>query len=323
MREIDLSNLKRYTSGKYTGKIDWGSNIGEKIPFVYNDQKGEIEIVDYIKSIPQGTITVKYGDIILPMKTNNLMKCGISNLIKRYNYDYLYDIGKILETKYNTKLIILNQIKLLHTNYYERGYTVKCLSCNHEYNIREVHISSCPMCSDRVSYPEKFIHNLLIQIDVRFEVEKVFDWSGLKRYDIYIPNINTIVEVHGGIHYEESYYKMTSNKKFNNAENLRLRKQNDKKKYKLALKNNISNYIIIDARKSDMNYIKKFVLSSDLNKIYNLSNISWLQCHEYACKTIVKQISMSWNNNMTLDDISNKSNADFTKKSKIRVAFFM
>ena len=297
MREIDTSKLIRYSSGKYRGKIDWINNIGAMLPFIYNDQKGEVEIVDYVKAIPMGTITVKYKDNILPMKTNTLTKGAIGNLINYYNYDYKYQVGDTLETKYNTKLTILNQIKLYHTKIYERGYTVKCLDCNHIYDIRETHITSCPMCSDRVSYPEKFIHNLLNQLNVTYEVEKKFDWAGWKRYDIYIPNINTIIEVHGLIHYVNMY-----------KEDLKLRQQNDIYKYKLAIKNNISKYIVIDARESNINYIKLSVLDSELNNLYDLSQINWLQCHEYATKSIIKQVSDLWNENKTKEEISNLLN---------------
>lgn len=304
MRKIDSSNLKRYTSGKYRGKIDWESNIGVKLPFIYNDQKGEVEIINYIKAIPQGTITVKYKDNIMSMKTNNLMKCSIGNLIEEFNYDYIYNIGDILETKHNTKVKILNQIKLFHTKCDERGYIVQCLDCSHKYNVREVHISSCHMCSDRVSYPEKFIHNTLLQLNVTFEVEKKFDWAGWKRYDIYIPKTNTIIEVHGLIHYKPSYFCVTSDKDTTNEENLQLRQENDIVKYELAIENNISQYIVIDAKESNIDYMKQSVLSSELYKNYDLSNIDWLQCHEYSVKIIVKHVSNLWNENKTIEEIS-------------------
>lgn len=307
MRELDISNLKRYTSGRYKGKIDWSNNIGEIIPFIYHDKKGKIEIIDYVKGIPQGTITVKYKDNILLMKTNTLTKCSIGNLIKKFNYDYIHEIGDILETKHNTKLEILSQIKLFHTKCFERGYTVKCLDCNHIYDIREVHITSCPMCSDRVSYPEKFIHSLLDQLNIFYEVEKVFDWSGLKRYDVYIPNINTIIEIHGLTHYEPSSLIINGNQNRNigKSENLKLIQQNDIYKNELAIKNNISKYIVIDARKSDNDYIKLSILNSELTKLYDLSNIDWLQCHEFAVKSIVKQVADLWNENKTKEKISN------------------
>lgn len=304
MREIDTSKLKRYSSGKYGGKIDWGNNIGAILPFIYNDQKGEIEIIDYVKAIPMGTITVKYKDNILPMKTNTLTKCAIGNLINYYNYDYLYNAGDTLVTDHNSKLIILNQVKLFHTKYYERGYKVKCLDCNHIYDIRETHITSCPMCSDRISYPEKFIHSLLNQLNIFYEVEKKFDWAGWKRYDIYIPDIDTIIEVHGLIHYEPSPLCATRNHDISYEENLQIRQQNDIDKYKLSIKNSITRYIIIDARESNIDYIKLSIINSELNKLYDLSNINWIHCHEYAVKSIVKYVSDLWNENKNKNEIS-------------------
>ena len=269
MREIDTNNLIRYQTGKYKGKIDWSNNIGSKLPFKYNNQKGEIEIIDYVKGIPQGLATVKYKDNIQQMKTNNLLKCSISNLIGRFNYDYLYNTDDILNTKHNSTIKILKQIELLHTNYPERGYTVKCLDCGHVYDIREVYVASCPNCSDRVSYPEKFVINLFKQLGESIELQKRFDWADLKRYDIYVPIHNMIIEVNGLLHYEPVYLPHT-NKNYDKYKELAKVQLNDKEKYELALENNIINYIVIDARESNMGYIKNSILTnSDLQNFYN------------------------------------------------------
>lgn len=319
MRKIYTDNLKRYEVGLYKGKIDWSNNIGVRLKFIYNEIEDEIEIVNYLKEIPQGIVTLKYKDNLQTMKSNMLMKCCIGKLIGYHNYDYLYDIGDILNTNFNSSLLILEKIKILHTNYNERGYTVKCSSCNHVFEIREVHISSCPNCSDRVSYPEKFVINMFRQLNEYIELQKTFEWSGLKRYDVYVPKYNMIIEVNGLIHYEPCYLNMISKNKNETNTNIEFQKiqQNDKDKYDLAIKNKILNYIIIDARKSNMSYIKHSILKkSIISFFYNLNDINWLECHEFALKTIVRDVSILWNENNTKDEISKLLNIPISAVNK-------
>lgn len=304
MRSIDTTNLIRYSEGKYKGKIDWSNNIGVKLKFIYHEISGEIEIINYIKAIPQGTVTVKYNDNIKQMKTNMLTKCSIGELIKYNNYDYIYNVGDILTTNYNSTIQIIKQIKLFHTKYNERGYEVKCLDCNHTYNIREVHVSSCPLCSDRVSYGEKFTINLLQQLNVEFEVQKTFDWSGWKRYDIYLPKYNLIIEVNGLEHYEPSSFNPNMTKE----EYLIYVQKNDKEKYELAISNNIqiNNYIIIDARKSKREYIKQSIKQTILNNLFILNNIDWIKCDEFATSFLIKKACELWKNKIPIIKIAKK-----------------
>jgi hypothetical protein len=310
MKEIDTSELIRYDTGLYKGKINWENNIGKKLKFIYNEISGEIDIIDYVKGNPQGTITVKYKENILNMKTSMLTKCRIGNLIKYYNYDYIYNIGDTLKTEYNSNIKILEQIKLYNTRCYERGYKVKCLDCNYIYDIREVHITSCPMCSDRVSYPEKFVINLLQQLKVDFEIQKMFEWSGLKRYDLYVPSLDAIIEVNGLIHYKPTMLASTyrNGKKINKYEELENRIKNDKEKYEMANKNKIKHCIIIDAKNSNPDYIKQSVLKTELAEFFDLSNIDWFKCHEFACTSLVKQASYMWNDNMSIEKIAYELN---------------
>lgn len=187
--------------------------------------------------------------------------------------------------------MVLDQIQLFHTKYYERGYSVQCLDCNHTYDVREIHISSCPLCSDRVSYPEKFVFCCLRQLNINFTTEKKFKWSGWKRYDIFIPKLNAIIEIHGLQHY-------TDVKK----------NENDMLKIKLAHDNNIKHYIVLDAKESKHEYIQDSILKSDISNLYDLSNIDWIQCHEYACNSLVKTISNMWNENKSLNEITEELN---------------
>jgi transposase len=67
--------------------------------------------------------------------------------------------------------------------------------------------------------------------------------------------------------------------------------ENDKLKKELALNNGIKeeNYIVIDCRKSELGWIKDNILNSELNNVFDLSNIDWLKCEEFALKNRVKE----------------------------------
>lgn len=142
-------------------------------------------------------------------------------------------------------------------------------------------------CGDGEVYPEKFIIALLNQLLVEFKREYSPTWAKEKRYDFYIPSLNAIIEVHGRQHYEEC---------FNFKRTLAEEQENDRIKEQLALDHDINEYIVIDCQYSDMEYIKNSILKSELAKLFDLSNIDWLKCEEFALKNIVKEVCDYWNN---------------------------
>lgn len=152
---------------------------------------------------------------------------------------------------------------------------------------------SCPRCSDGISYPEKFLFSVLTQLNRDFDCQVSFEWSENKRYDFYDLKLKYIFEAHGMQHYRESEFPKTLEEEM----------INDKIKKELALNNDIKNYIVIDCRFSELEWIKKSILNSEMNGIFELSNIDWLQCHQYACSSLVKVACDLWNSgiNNTLE----------------------
>lgn len=109
-----------------------------------------------------------------------------------------------------------------------------------------------------------------------------------------------IVETHGLQHYEENAnFKM----------NLKEVQKNDKFKKELALNNGIKeeNYIVIDCRKSELDWIKTNILKSNLINVFDLYNIDWAKAVEYAYNNLVK-IACEYkrdNPDLTTGDIGN------------------
>ena len=168
-----------------------------------------------------------------------------------------------------------------------------CSNCGSKHKKRLDHVIRnnncyCSRCGDGFSYPEKLIANILTQLDLDYiyQLSSVdFDWCGRFRYDFYIPSIEGILEAHGRQHYERGFSK---------GRTLKEEQENDKCKYGLALQNEINQYIVIDCRKSELEWIKNNILNSKLNELFDLSKIDWLKAHEFALGDYKKQICEMW-----------------------------
>ena len=154
---------------------------------------------------------------------------------------------------------------------------------------------SCPKCSDGVSYPEKFVFNILQQLNIEFIYQltrTTFKWCDNCRYDFYfkINNEDYIIETHGMGHYQEGFISY-------GGKTLKEIQENDETKKELALQNGIkeNNYIVIDCRYSTLDWIKEHTIDSELNNIFDLSKIDWLECHEHTCSSLVKKACELWN----------------------------
>lgn len=155
---------------------------------------------------------------------------------------------------------------------------------------------SCPKCGDKLPYPEKFVYSIMQQLNIDFTYQltkTTFKWCKDYRYDFYfkLNNEDYVIEVQGIQHYEESFSKY-------GGRNLKEEQENDRLKKELALNNSIKeeNYIVIDCRESTLKWIKEHISNSNLNNIFDLSQIDWLQCHEYACSSLVKKACKLWSN---------------------------
>lgn len=161
---------------------------------------------------------------------------------------------------------------------------------------------SCKYCSDGISIPEKFCINLLKDMKIIFDRQKRFSWSQNKQYDFYIPLLNMIIETHG-----EQHYTGWNNSK----EDLCNQIENDKLKYNLAVNNNIKNYIIIDCRKTNFEWLKENFIKS-LNIFFKFDNVNFDQIYNNCKNSIAVEIWEYWNKNL-----ENKTIKDMSKYLKL------
>lgn len=144
----------------------------------------------------------------------------------------------------------------------------------------------CKIHNGTTSYPNRFFYFLLKQLNIEYESEKRFEWSNGRIYDVYIPSINIIIEAHGIQHYEQTGFAIT----------LEEQQKIDKCKFDMAIKNGITNYITIDCRKSNQEYISKNILNSQLSELFDLKNVNWTEIDKKASGDVLEQFCVMWNN---------------------------
>lgn len=183
---------------------------------------------------------------------------------------------------------------------------MKCPICGFQKDMKLADLSNhgfyCPKCSDGISYPEKLMMSVLDQlgIDYIFQLSgKDFSWIHDYLYDFYIKDKNSIIETHGLQHYKKD--KDTSS--FIPYEE-QVKRDNDK--YSLA-KPYIDNYIVIDCRFSELEYIKNNIYQSKLNDWYDLSIIDWKKAEKFCNTSLVNEICVYYNS------ISNKHPSEIFK----------
>lgn len=184
---------------------------------------------------------------------------------------------------------------------------VTCPDCGRKkevipYNVEYYRSIRCT-CGDGMSYPNKFMFNLLEQLHIDFISEYADDWTKRYRYDDFIPSFKCIIENHGRQHYEETQFTERT---------LEEEQANDSVKLSLALNNGIQHYIVIDCRRANMGWIKNSIMNSALPALLNFkeSDIDWKQCDAFAQKNLAKEVCEYYNihTNMLIQDIAKKFN---------------
>lgn len=157
------------------------------------------------------------------------------------------------------------------------------------------HGLSCDNCSDGMSFAEKFVSELFNQLCCDAIHDRATIWSCGKRYDFYVPSMSLIVETHGIQHYDESFIYKGSKR---STRTINEEIKNDSYKRELAVSNGILNYIELDCRYSNPDYIKDSILNSKLSELFDLSCIDWDMCFEATITSNVVLCADLWNNGM-------------------------
>lgn len=287
--------------------------MGKKLaPFIYNvgqtfiDEKRDIKILEkyYIQRQRCNRIENikvyrckcnKCGDDTIEITENHLkenrgcptchskkIKRGINDISTTDSWMFSYFLNK--------------KDCYTHTAYSKDIVDMICPDCGRIFPYRisylkKFHKLPC-ICSDGISFPEKFVINLLEQLGVNYIYQltnKDLEWCNSYKYDFYLIDYNMIIETHGSQHYR------CNTGFFESIEHIR---KNDKCKKELAVKNDITYYVELDCSESTKSYIMKSILNSDLQKILDINDkIDWNECEKFAVKNMLKNVCDYKNNN--------------------------
>ena len=372
-RRIDFSNLPK-TKG---GRIDWKHSEGCVIPFKYDDIISQC-VINRVMQNRKLEISIENYTNSYIIYNNDLYKCNLGYVLKKFSTDFLFNIGDIVNNNllitdryrkdgcrmYNYicindgyvgsipedriklgkgcpaccgKVVIRGKTDISTTHpdiaslFWDKEDTYKysafsgakadfrCPVCGEKINSIIYNVTlrglSCKKCGDGVSYPEKFVFNVLDQVfklhkdafkDYTFNAQKKFDWSkniqhdnqklsGDKIYDFYIQFHNDlIIETHGPQHFERGF-----NGSSKRTRTLEEEQENDCIKYNIAIQNGISseNYIVLDCRRSTVEHIKSSIMSSNLPQILNFTEdqIDWNMCGLFAASSRTIEACKLWN----------------------------
>ena len=311
---LDTSNLVTYQSGKYQGKYDWSNNIGKELYFEYDDLSGYIKIIDYVKDIPYGRITLQYEDIVTTTHTPALLHLKVPRIFhkEKCTRRYIYDIGEIIH-KFNDNLKVIDHIRIEYDNTTIKGYKIECMDCHYIYKTREDKMSTCPICGKKSSYSERFVYSILKQANINFEPQKEFDWLPVRYYDTYLPDYNAIIEIHGLQHYEPTGLK---NRQCKTTEEMHKQTiKADKLKYDTAISNGLNYYIVNASNTDDLFEEAKRILT-----FIDFTNISEIECLRFANYKNIKQECELWNQGFNTHDIANKLSEPLsTVQTRLRI----
>ena len=197
------------------------------------------------------------------------------------------------------------------TRWSEKWISIVCPDCGHVTKKRVCDLISypfnCKRCGDKSTYPNKYMYEFLFQLQKQYNFhiypEHVFKWSkhlnddGVSRriYDFFLEynNDTIIIEVHGEQHFNGSFQS------YKGARTAEDEIKNDLYKKNLAVSNGVKeeHYIVIDARKSNSNWIQNSIMHSGLCDlfVFQENDIDWNKCDEIACKNLIKLSSSLWN----------------------------
>lgn len=195
---------------------------------------------------------------------------------------------------------------------------LKCPICGNPKEILMNTLTKCGFtclhCSQKDSYPNRFMNSLLSSLNIRFEREVKFEWSNNRRYDFYVKDLDVIIEMHGEQHYTNSF-------KVKDFEHLEKQKEVDFLKRNIAIKNGVIKYFEINCSKSKFHFIKQNIINSGLLQCLNVEedNVDWEVVENNMSKTNkMLDICNLWNdsNCKTITEFSKESGIFFDTASK-------
>lgn len=153
---------------------------------------------------------------------------------------------------------------------------------------------TCKNCAYSKPLSEKVFINLLNNKGIDYHYDYKFEWSDNKRYDFYLPDSNSIIELHGLHHYKGSFHKDIPLSKAIN---------NDIHKRNMTINNGISNYYEIDVSKIEFTDIKYAILNHEISNLLNITDDDFI-FELYSLNTNIKNSWKLYNEGFSIRRIS-------------------
>lgn len=260
--------------------------------------------------------SIRFTGTGCPACANKICVTGINDIVTQYQQETDIDRKNKLQSLID-HFPNKEADAMLYTPSMAKKITFKCLDCGHLqdrfiYNVFDKGFS-CELCSDGISYPNKFMYALIKQLPV-INIKREWsepDWLKINKrkcqYDLYFvyKNNEYVVEMDGGIGH--GFYQ------YGTKDKDVVGKQRDIEKDKRASEHNIT-VIRIDCYYTDIlnrsEYIKNKVFSSPLNSLFDLSLVNWDDCDAYAQNNLIRKVCeyKSSNPNVSIKNIANVFN---------------
>jgi hypothetical protein len=196
------------------------------------------------------------------------------------------------------KLGISEEDAKKHTSCSTYKINVTCPYCKKTKNkkISDIHNAKtigCS-CSDGKSYLSKYLHDLLTQLNIKFETEVKYKWNIYKTLDnkIHKASIDFVIS------YKERQIPLEADGAFHRKDNDMNGQTKEESEYIDKQRDcNCLKYLDEETiRISDVGNIKDNILNSKLSTMFNLSSIDWYKCERFALSNFANNVCGYWNN---------------------------
>lgn len=180
------------------------------------------------------------------LNNNGIIICPIhGEFVQLLNYHYNGNGCPKCAGKEITNINFLKKVNEIHNNKYEyfseyvnskTKIKIKCKLHGYFYQTPNHHLSGqgCPKC--KISKGEKEIENILNNLNIKYEVQKIFNNCFFKlplKFDFYIPEHNICIEYDGEQHFKKYRFEKDDI-------NFKKRKKRDNIKNEYCKENNIN-----------------------------------------------------------------------------------
>lgn len=204
VRKVFLDNLPTmigFGANENRRVINWKESIGYTVQFIYDDIKGEFQIINYTSSTQE--VVLKYNGNIKAIKTAPLSKGMLGKVVGKITKDFRLEIGTHIKDDKRDLIIIDREYrkkKRGQSTESEKQYKYKCNKCTYKGWIREDSLltqkTGCYCCSPYKKVVVLGINTIwdtdrwMCDLGVSEEDAKKYTRSSDKKIEVKCPNCN-------------------------------------------------------------------------------------------------------------------------------------